>query len=142
MFCVIKTNVWRGISNSYMTRRYTFLWIFRKNCINNISSKSQKRQRLIAFIFVNTVQYTRTLKRNIYHSNKRVPPPFFHSYINLVFAHVLIHYFDKTHVLVVTVELIWLLLLNMLSFNVFPKPNEFLLSWQDSEETLQSALSF
>ena len=56
-----------------------FLWIFQKNCIDNISSKRQKRQRLIAF---NTMQYPRTLQNNIYHSKKRVPPPFFHSDTN------------------------------------------------------------
>ena len=42
-----------------------------------------------------------------------------------MFGHVLIHSFDKTHVLVVTVELIWLLLLNVLSFNFVPTPNKF-----------------
>ena len=73
---------------------FTLLWIFQKNCIDNISSKSQKRQRLIAFILVNTIQYPRTLQNNIYHSNKRVPPPFFHSDTNPVFGHVLIHSFE------------------------------------------------
>ena len=48
----------------------------------------------------------------------------------------MIHSFDKTHVLVVTVELIWLLLLNILSFNFAPTLNKFLLGWQDSEEAL------
>ena len=38
-----------------------------------------------------------------------------------VLAHVLIHY-----VLVVTVELIWLLFLNILSFNFVPAPNKSL----------------
>ena len=115
IFCVIITNVW---------------------CIGNIYSKSQKRQRFIVFILVNTIQYQHTLKNNIYHSNKRIPPPFFHSDINPVFGHFLIHSFDKTHVLVVTVELIWLLLLNILSFNFVPTPNKFLLGWQDSEEAM------
>ena len=50
--------------------------MFQKNCIDNISSKSQKRQRLIAFILLNTIQHTRTLKSNICYSNKRVPLPF------------------------------------------------------------------
>ena len=58
---------------------------------------------------------------------KRVSPPFFHSDTNPVFSHVLIHSFDKTHVLVVTVELIWLLLLNILSFNFVPTSNKSLL---------------
>ena len=44
-----------------------------------------------------------------------------------MFGHVLIHSFDKTHVLVVTVEFIWLLLLNILSFNFVPEPNKFVM---------------
>ena len=82
-----------------------------------MSSKSQKRQRLIAFIFVNTTQYPRTLKNNIYHSNKREQPPFFHWDISPVLGHFLAHSVDKTHVLVVIMELIWLLFLNILSLN-------------------------
>ena len=46
---------------------------------------------------------------------------------NPVFGHILIYSFDKTHVLVVTVELIWLLLLNIVSFNFVLTPNNFLL---------------
>ena len=38
-----------------------------------------------------------------------------------MFGQVLIHSFDKTHALVVTVELIWLLLLNIPSFNSFQR---------------------
>ena len=100
-----------------------FLWIFQKNCIDNISSKSQIRQGLVAFILVNTIQYPRTPKNNIYHSNK------FHHFFNTnrVFGHVLIHSFDKIRVLVVTVELIWLLFLNVFSFNYVRTPNKFLL---------------
>ena len=67
-----------------------------------------------------------TLKSNIYHSSKREPPPFFHLDTNPVFGHVLIHSIDKTHVLVVTVESIWLLFLNIISFNFVPTPNKFL----------------
>ena len=74
----------------------------------NISEKlNQKRQRLIAFIFVNTIQYPYTLKNNIYHSSKCGLPLFFHSNTNPILGHVL----------VVTVEMIWLLFLNILSFN-------------------------
>ena len=78
------------------------------------------RQRLIVFILVNTIQYPRTLKNNIHHSNKRGASPFFHSNTNPVLAYVLIHPVDTTHVLVVTMELISLLFLNTLSFNFFP----------------------
>ena len=77
-------------------------------------------QKLIAFIFVNTIKYQRTLKKNIYHSNKRGSPPFFHLDTNLVIGYVLGHSLEKSHVLVVTVELIWLLFLNILFFNFVP----------------------
>ena len=50
-----------------------------------------------------------------------------------MFGLVLIHSFDKTHVVVVTAELIWLLLLNVLSFNFVSTSNKYLLGWQDSE---------
>ena len=43
--------------------------------------------------------------------------PFFNSHANPVADHVLVHSVDKTHVLVVTVKLIWLLFLNIFSFN-------------------------
>ena len=60
------------------------------------------------------MQYPRTLENKIHHSNKRRPPPFFHSGINPVLGHVLIHFVNKAHALTVTVELIWLLFLNNL----------------------------
>ena len=91
-----------------------------------ISSKSQKRQGLIAFILVNTMQYLCTLKSNIYHSSKREPPPFFHLDTSPVISHVLIHSVDKTHILVVTVELIWLLFLNILFSPLFQHRTNFL----------------
>ena len=82
-----------------------------------MSSKIQERQRLIAFIFVNTTQYPRILKNNIYHSNERGPPPFFYPDTNPIIGHALVHSVDKTHDLVVTLELICLLFLNIFSFN-------------------------
>ena len=87
----------------------------------------------MAFILVNTIQYPRTIKNNIYYSSKQISPPFFHLDTNPV---ILIHSLDKTHVLVITVELIWLLLLDILPFNLVPMPNKFLLDWQDSEEAI------
>ena len=91
-----------------------------------MSSKHQKRQSLIAFIFVNTIQYPCILRNNIYHSNKRGPTPFFHQDTNPLIGHALVHSVDKTHVLVVTVELIWLLFLKTLSFNFAPTPRKYL----------------
>ena len=91
-----------------------------------MSSKNQKRQRLITFIFVNTIQYSRTLTINIYHSNKWGPPLFLHLDTSFVIGHALVHSVDKTHVLVVTVELTWLLFLNILSFKFVPTPRKSL----------------
>ena len=72
------------------------------------------------------MQYPCTLKSKIYHSNKRVPSPFFSFGYQSCTWPLLIHSVDKTHVLVVTVELIWLLFLNILSFNFVSTPNKFL----------------
>ena len=58
-----------------------FLFNIHKNCNENMFSKNY-RQRLIAFIFINTMQYPRTLRNNN-HSNKRETPPFFHSETNI-----------------------------------------------------------
>ena len=80
----------------------------------------------MVFIFVNTIQYLHTLKNNFYHSNKPGPPPFFHWNINHVLGHSLVNSVDKTHVLVVTVELIWLLFLSILSLNFVSALNKFL----------------
>ena len=41
-----------------------------------------------------------------------------------ILGHVLVHSVDKTHVLVVTVELVGLLFLNTFSFNFAPTPNK------------------
>ena len=57
-------------------------------------------------------------------TNKWRAPPCFHSYNCLVLGHVLIHSVDKTLVLVIKVELIWLLFFNLLSFNFFATPNK------------------
>ena len=41
-------------------------------------------------------------------------------------GHVLVNSVDKSHVLVVAIQLIWLLLLNILSFNLVPTPSKSL----------------
>ena len=84
--------------------------------------RERERERLIAFIFIIAIQYARTLKNNIYYSKKRGPPTFSHLDTNLVIGHALVHSVDKTHVLVVTVDFIWLLFLNILSFNFAATP--------------------
>ena len=50
--------------------------------------------------------------------NKWGPPPFFHLDTNSALGLVLVHFVDKIHVLVTTVQLIWFLFLNILSFKV------------------------
>ena len=72
------------------------------------------------------MQYTHTLKNNIYHSDKEGPPSFFHPDTNPVIPHALFHSVNKTHVLVVTVKLIWLLFWNKFSFNFVPTPRKSL----------------
>ena len=100
--------------------------IFQKNYIENISLKRQKRHRLIAYVFVNMIQYPHTLKNKIHHSNRRGLPPVFHSDTNPVLSYFIVYCVDKTHVLVVIVELIWLLFLNIFSFNFVQIPNKCL----------------
>ena len=72
------------------------------------------------------MQYPRTLKNNIYHSSKWGLLQFLHLDISPVTGHNLVHSVDKTHVLIVTVNLIWLLFLNILSFNFVAAPRKFL----------------
>ena len=91
-----------------------------------MSSKNQKRQKLIVFIFFKTIQQPRTLKNNIYHSNKWGPPLFLHLDTDPTIGHTLVDSVDKTHVLDVTVDLIWLLFLNMPFFNFVATPRKSL----------------
>ena len=50
-----------------------------------------------------------------------------HFFIRIpILGHVLVHSGDKSHVLVVTVELIWLMFLNIFSSNFFPTLNKSL----------------
>ena len=78
-------------------------------------------------LFVNKYQqYPRTLKNNIHHSNKRGPQSFLHPETNHVIGHTLARSVDKTSVLAATVDLIWLLFLNILSFNFVPTPGKSL----------------
>ena len=55
-----------------------------------------------------------------------VDPHIFYSDTSLVFGKILVHSVEKTHGLVVTVELIWFLFYNILSFNFVQTPNKSL----------------
>ena len=59
-------------------------------------------------------------------TSKQGPPPFFHLDTNLVLGNVLVYPVEENHVLVVTVELIWLLFLNILFLNFVQTPNKSL----------------
>ena len=70
------------------------------------------------------MQYSIHPEENIYHSNKLGPPPFFDLDTSPILGQVLVHSVEKSHVLVVTVELIWLLFVNIFSFNFAPEPSK------------------
>ena len=100
-------------------------------------------QKQFLFSF-NTVQYPHTLENNIYYSCERGPSPFFHTDSNPILDQFLVHSVDKTNALVVTVELIWLLLLNILSFNFFLRLPVAVLSkqWQSYTAFLLEVATF
>ena len=79
------------------------------------------------FISINTIQPPHILN-SIDYSSKREPQTFFHLDNNPVLGHLLVHSVNKTHVLIVSVELIWLLFLNIgvLSFKYVSTPNKCL----------------
>ena len=62
----------------------------------------------------------------------------------LILGHLLVHSVDKTYVLVLTVEWIWLLLLNILSFNFFLRLPAAVLSkqWQSYTAFLLEVATF
>ena len=103
VFCYHKKHLMGYLELLHGSRIFCLLCIFQKNCIDKIVSKSQKSQRLIAFIMVNTMQYPHTPENSIYHSNKRGPPPFIHSDTDHVLGHVLVHSVDK-----MLVTMLWL----------------------------------
>ena len=122
MFCVIIAYIWWDISNSYVARWWpAFLWIFQKNCVDNISSKILKERDSLPSS-VNTIQHPRIQKNNIDHSSKQGSTLISHSHTKTVLGQVLVHSDDKAHVLVVTV----VALLNILSFNFVKTLNKSL----------------
>ena len=73
------------------------------------------------------MQHQGILKNSMNHLSKRGPPSFFHSDTNLVVGNVLVHSVEKSSCSqVVTDKLIWLLFLNILSFNYVQTTNKSL----------------
>ena len=87
------------------------------------------------------MQDPRILYNNIDYLSKQRPPTFFHSDTSLVLKNVLVHPVEKTHVLVETVELIWLLFLNIFPSTLFNRRTNHLES-ENLEEAMYSALMF
>ena len=108
--------------NRNLMKHFEFLHGSRMICLPlNISEKFHYQH---LFGKLGEAEAQELLNNNKDHSKKWGPRLFFHSDTNPVLSHVLAHSVDKTHVLGVTVELIWLLFLNILSFNFCPTPNK------------------
>ena len=88
----------------------TIIIIFQKDCTHNLSPKWQ-------------LWMTSVLFPTIEHRCKRSPPPLFHPNPYAVFGNVLIQLANKTHTLVVTMELIWVRDVDVLSINLTPATN-------------------
>ena len=110
--------------NRNLTEHFEFLHSSRMICFPLDISEKLHYQHLFEKL---EKAETQELLNNIKHySRKWELPPFFHSDTNLVLGHVLVHSAKKTYFLGVTVELTWLLYLNILSFNFFPMSNKSL----------------
>ena len=110
--------------NRNLMEHFEFLDGLRMICLPlNISEKLHLQH---LFKKLGEAETQELLKNNIDHSRKRGKPPFFHQDTNTVLGHVLVYSVDKTHVLVVTAKLNWLLFLNILSLNFVPAPTKSL----------------
>ena len=101
--------------------------MFQKKCIDNISSKSKERLNSspsYLLIRYNTRAFWKT-NRPFKKGGGGGTIIFWFIYQARAPGQVLVHFVDKSHILVVT-ELIWLLLLNILSFNFVQTPNKSL----------------
>ena len=99
-----KTRTWHDKNIQYNLPSFE---IFRKIALTICLWKARRGR--VSSPFSLLIRYnTHTLKNNIYHSNKRVSLPFFHSDTKPVLCHVLVHSVEKKPVLIVTVELIWM----------------------------------
>ena len=140
MFCVIITNVWRDIWNSYMAWGLPSFEYVRKSILTTSLRKARRGRDstpsslLIRYNTHTPWRTTSTIQTNWNHHH------FFHLDTNRILDHVLAHSVDKIEVQVVIVELTWLLFLNILSFNFVRAPNKSLLGSQDSEKAMQITL--
>ena len=100
--------------------------ILKKLFWQRLFEKIGDAETIITFISVNTIQNPLTAKKKIDHLSKRGTTSSFHSDTSPALGQSLVHSVDKTHVLTVTVELVWLFFLNIPSFNFAQTPNKSL----------------
>ena len=106
-----------SLNSLYCYRKITFTTSLRKARRRRDSSPSSL---LIRYNTYAPWRTTSTILTNGDHHH------FFHSDNITILGRIFIHSVDKTNVLVVTKELIWLLFLNILSFNFFLTPSKSL----------------
>ena len=95
MFCVIITHLVVHFEFLYDSEIICLpLNIIEKLYWQHLFEKLGEAETIITFISVNKLQHPLILKNNIDYSSKMGPPPFFHSDINPVLCHVLVHSID------------------------------------------------
>ena len=97
---------------------------FRKIALTTFIRKARRGRDSSSSSFFNTIQYPSTLKNNVYHSYKRKPPTFFHSDTNTWPRSG--PFCRQNPCSPWTVELIWLLFLNIFSFKFVLTTNKSL----------------
>ena len=123
MFYVIITDIWWDIMNSYMVEDDLPSFEYFRKIALTTSLRKARRGRKPSSLLMRSSTHSEEQQWPLKQTG---PPPFFLSDTYHVLGHVLLPSVDKTQVLVVTVELIWLLLLNILSFKFVPTPNKSL----------------
>ena len=124
MFCVIIANIWWDISNSLNGSRIICLpfsiseklhW---RHVFEKLGRGSSPVSLLVRYNTYASWLTTSTIQTNGNHHHFFIRIP--------ILGHVLVHSVDKTHVLVATVKLIWLMFWNIFSFKFVPRPNKSL----------------
>ena len=118
--CHLITDIWRDILNSDMDWGWSaFFWKFQKNC-----KLGEAETHCLHLCWYDATPTHSEKQNRIFKQTGNTT--IFHSDTSVVLWNVLVHYVEKSHFLVVTVELIWLFLLNILSLNFVQKPNKSL----------------
>ena len=124
MFSLITANIWWDISNSWLEENLSSFEYFRKTTLITCIQKAwRSRDSLPLSLLIRYNTHPPWIATSTIQTNGNDQ----HFFIRIpILGHVLVHSVDKTHDLVVTVELIWLLFSNILFFNFVPIPNKSL----------------